>query len=68
LIDIFEENIVSSKHSIVKNSKEESSFIKDVSHAIKSINISDLSDSNKLEEATISLISSINHVWKANLK
>ena len=42
LIDIIEENIVLFKHSIVKNSKEESSFIKDVSHAIKSINVSDL--------------------------
>jgi len=59
LIDIIEENIVLFKHSIVKNSKEESSFIKDVSCAIKSINVSDLSDSNKLEKATISLASSI---------
>jgi len=68
LIDIIKENIVSFKHSIAKNNKEESSFIKDVSCAIKSINVSDLSDSNKLEEATISLALSIHYAWKANSK
>jgi len=68
LIDIIEENIVSFKHSIAKNSEEESSFIKGISCTIKSINVSDLSDSNKLEEATISLTSSIDCTWKANLK
>ena len=67
-IDIIEENIILFKHSIAKNSEEKSSFIKDISHAIKNINISNLSDSNKLEEATISLASSIDHTWKANLK
>ena len=68
LIDIAEENIVSFKYSIVKNGKEESRFIKDISRTIKSINISNLSDSNKLEEATTSLTSRIDCVWKANLK
>ena len=38
LIDITKENIDSFKYSIVINSEEESRFIKDVSHAIKSIN------------------------------
>jgi len=68
LIDIIEENIISFKHFIAKNSEEESSFIKDISCAIKSINVSNFFDSNKLEEATISLTSSIYHVWKANSK
>ena len=68
LIDIAEENIVLFKYSIVKNSEEESRFIKDVSRTIKSINISNLFDSNKLEEATTSLTSRIDRVWKANLK
>ena len=67
-IDIIEENIVLFKHSIAKNSEEKSSFIKDISCAIKNINVSNLSNSNKLEEAMISLASSINHTWKANLK
>jgi len=68
LIDIIEENIVLFKYSITKNSEEKSSFIKDISHAIKSINVSNLSNSNKLEEATIFLTSSIYHIWKANSK
>jgi len=57
-IPIIEENIVTSKFSIVKNSKEKENFIKEVSYVIKNINVSDLSDSNKLEDATNSLASS----------
>ena len=58
-IPIAEENIVTSKFSIVKNSKEEENFIKDISYVIKNINISDLSDSNKLEDTTNSLVLSL---------
>jgi len=57
-IPIAEENIITSKFSIAKNSKEEENFIKDVSYGIKNIDVSDLSDSNKLEDATNSLASS----------
>jgi len=38
-ISITEENIISSKFSIAKNSEEEESFINDVSYAIKNINV-----------------------------
>jgi len=62
LISITEENIILSKFSIAKNSKEEASFIKDVSYAIKSIDIADLSDTNKLEEVTNTLTSKIEYV------
>jgi len=58
-IPITEENIVTSKFSIAKNSKEEENFIKEVLYIIKNIDISDLSDSNKLEDTTNSLISSL---------
>jgi len=58
-ISIAEENIDSFKFSIVKNSEEKSRFIKEVSHAIKSINADDLVNSLKLEEATKSLASRI---------
>ena len=68
LIAITEEDIISFKYSIAKNSEEEISFIKDISCTIKSINISNLSDSNKLEKATISLASRIDHIWKSNSK
>jgi len=56
------------KFSIAKNSKEEKSFIKNVSLAIKNIDISDLSDSCKIEEATKSLASRIEYAWKLNAK
>ena len=49
-IPIVKENINSSKFSIIKNSEEEASFIKDVSSIIKNLNISNLSDINKLED------------------
>ena len=52
----------------MKNSEEEFRFIKDISCAIKSINISDLYNSVKLEEVTSSLASRIDCAWKANSK
>jgi len=67
-IAVTEENIESFKFSIAKNSDEEISFIKDVSYAIKSINVLNLSDSCKLEEVTNSLTSRIELIWKVNLK
>ena len=67
-ISIVEENIVTSKFSIVKNSKEKENFIKEVSYVIKNINVSDLSDSNKLEDATNCLASSFENVWRMNSK
>jgi len=67
-IPIAEENIVISKFSIVKNSKEEENFIKDVSYVIKNINVPDLSDSNKLEATTNFLSLSIKNAWRMNSK
>ena len=67
-IAIVEENFDSFKFSIVKNSNKEACFIKDVSYAIKSIGVTDLSDSYKLEEATTSLALRIEHKWNVNLK
>ena len=48
-IPIVEENINSSKHSIVKNSKEEVVFIKEVITSIKGFDMSILHDINRLE-------------------
>ena len=67
-IAIIEENFDFFKFFIAKNSNEEACFIKDVSYAIKSISVADLSDSYKLEEATTSLASRIEHVWNTNSK
>ena len=68
IIGIVEEYIDSFKFSIAKNSKEESRFIEEVMHAIKSINADDLVNSFKLKETTTSLALTINHAWKANSK
>ena len=67
-IPIAEENIVTSKFSIAKNSEEEESFIKDISYTIKNININDLSNINKLKFITNMLASKIKNVWRANSK
>jgi len=67
-ITINKENIDSFRFSIAKNNEEEASFIKEVLYAIKSIDITDLSDSNKLEEVTNSLASKIKYAWKMNSK
>jgi len=68
LILIAEENIILSRFSIAKNSKEEVSFIKDVSYAIKNIDTTDLSDIYLLEDVTNTLASKIENTWRANSK
>ena len=67
-IAINEENIDSFRFSIARDSKEEVSFIKEVMHAIKSIDITDLSNSIKLKEVTNFLTSKIEYTWKMNSK
>ena len=68
MIAIKEENINLFKSSIAQNSKKEKNFIKDVSVAIKNIDISDLSDHSKIEEVTNLLASRIKFAWKTNTK
>jgi len=68
MISIAKEYIDSFKFSIAKNSEEESRFIEEVMHAIKSINTDDLVNSFKLKETTTSLASTFDHIWKANSK
>ena len=60
-IAIDKENIDSFRYSIAKNSEEEVSFIKEVKHTIKSVDISDISDPFKLEKTTNSLTSKIEY-------
>jgi len=67
-ISIAEENIGSSRFSIVKNSKEKASFIKDISYAIKNIDITDLSDIHLLEDVTNTFVSKIKNTWRVNSK
>ena len=58
-IFIVEKNINTSKFSIVKNSKEEDSFIKNISFIIRNLDISDLSVIDKLENIVNTLASNI---------
>jgi len=67
-IAIVEENINLFRFSIAKNSEEEVSFIKEVIYAIKSVDISDISDPIKLEETANSLILKIEYAWRMNSK
>jgi len=67
-IPIAEANINSSKLSITKNSKEEASFIKDISSIIKNLNISNMPDINKLENIVNTLALNTEHVWRKNSK
>jgi len=67
-IAIKEQSIDSFKFSIAKNSEEEKSFIKKISLAIKNIDILDLSDSSKIEEAMNLLAPIIECSWKSNTK
>ena len=61
-IPIMEENINSTRFSIAKNSKEETSFIKDISSLIRNLDMSNLSDINRLENIVNSLTSNIEHI------
>jgi len=65
---IAEANINSSKLSIAKNSKEEASFIKDISSIIKNLDVFDMSDINKLEKIVNTLASNTEHAWRKNSK
>ena len=67
-IPIAEANINSSKLSIMKNSEEEASFIKDVSSIIKNLDISDMSNIDKLENIVNILASNTEHIWRKNSK
>ena len=65
---IVEENINSSKFSIVKNSEEEASFIKDILSIIKNLNVSNLSDIDKLEDVVNTFALYTKHAWEKNSK
>ena len=52
----------------MKNSKEEALFIKNVSSVIKNLDVSNLSDINKLKDIVNTLTSNIKCVWEKNSK
>jgi len=63
-----EENINLSKFSIVKNSEEETSFIKDVLSIIKNLDVSNLSNINKLKDIVNTFALYTECTWGKNFK
>ena len=52
----------------MKNSEEEAFFIKDVSFIIKNLDVSNISDIDKLENVVNILASNTKHAWRKNFK
>ena len=67
-IPIVEQHIYNRKYSIVKESVEEKSFIKDLIKDIKTINTSNLTDINSLENVIDSFAKAIKKTWEKNSK
>jgi len=67
-IPIVEENINLTRFSIAKNSKKEASFIKDVSSLIRNLDMSNLSNIDRLENIVNSLALNIERAWEKNSK
>jgi len=56
-IPIAEENVISSRLSIQKNSEKEAAFVKEATAIIKNLNTSNLIDHNKLEDIVVATTS-----------
>jgi len=65
---IVEEYINSRKCSIIKDSKEESTFIKDLTTSIRNINISNILDVASLDRAVNEFANTVKDSWEKNLK
>ena len=68
IIPISEEHIESSKRSIIKDNKEEMSFIKDLISSIKNLHTSNLLDKNSLERVVNKFTKAVEYAWEKNLK
>lgn len=67
-IPIIEELIQTKKQMIVKDSKEERIFVKELIEAFKDIDMSNLFDVEQLENVIFSLASSMERIWVKNSK
>jgi len=59
---------MTSKFFLLKNNKEKEEFIKEVIHAFKSLNTTNLLDQESLEQVINLLAVSIEQAWNANTK
>ena len=67
-IPIVEESLNSTKHSIIKDRKEEASFIKDVTIFIRNLNMSNLSDITSLDRVVNDFANIVKSAWEKKLK
>ena len=67
-IPIVEENINSRKRSIIKDSKEEEQFIKDITIFIRNLDMTNLSDIPHLEKTMDNFANIIDKAWVKNSK
>jgi len=67
-IPIVEECINTSKWSIVKNSEEKATFIKDLTSLFRSINISFILDITSLDQTINDFTKAVEIAWEKNMK
>ena len=67
-IPIIEENTNTTKCSIIKDSKKEVSFIKEVTTSVRNLNISNLPDIASLDSVINKFASVVNNAWEKNSK
>ena len=68
IIPIVKEYIDSRKPSIIKDSKEDSTFIKDLTISIRNINTSNILDITSLDRAVNEFANIVENAWEKNLK
>ena len=68
IIPIVKEYIDSRKPSIIKDSKEDLTFIKDLTISIRNINTSNILDITSLDRAVNEFANIVENAWEKNLK
>ena len=68
IIPIVKEYINSRKCSIIKDSKEDLTFIKDLTTSIRNINTSNMLDIASLDKAVNEFANIVENAWEKNLK
>ena len=68
IILIFEEDIQTKKHTIVKNSKEEHNFVVNIINLIKGLNTNHINSKDNLEVIIQDFANNTNNIWFKYLK
>lgn len=68
IIPIIKKYVNTTKQLIIKDSKEEVSFVKEVTTSVRNLNMSNLLDITSLERVINKFASTINNTWEMNSK